>query len=314
MVSNRTEFAGERGAASLRSRTNIRETAGDRLFLAGIYVLLSVVLLVVLYPLIYIVSSSLSSPMAVSSGRVWLLPVEFSLEGYRVVFRNDQVINGYMNSLFYAFFGTIISVTLTVLLAYPLSRKTFFGRTGLMMFIIFTMLFNGGLIPLYMVVKGLGLIDTRWALLIPQAIAVWQVIIARTFFQTSIPDELAESGEIDGCSDLRFLWSVVLPLSKPILAVLVLMYAVGQWNAYFDALLYLKSDALHPLQLVLRNILILNTTSGGNLEASEMLQRQQMADLMKYSLIVVASLPVLLIYPFVQRYFVQGMLIGSVKG
>ncbi|HZG87928.1 MAG TPA: carbohydrate ABC transporter permease [Paenibacillus sp.] len=298
----------------MRSRTNIRETAGDRLFLAGIYVLLSVVLLVVLYPLIYIVSSSLSSPMAVSSGRVWLLPVEFSLEGYRVVFRNDQVINGYMNSLFYAFFGTIISVTLTVLLAYPLSRKTFFGRTGLMMFIIFTMLFNGGLIPLYMVVKGLGLIDTRWALLIPQAIAVWQVIIARTFFQTSIPDELAESGEIDGCSDLRFLWSVVLPLSKPILAVLVLMYAVGQWNAYFDALLYLKSDALHPLQLVLRNILILNTTSGGNLEASEMLQRQQMADLMKYSLIVVASLPVLLIYPFVQRYFVQGMLIGSVKG
>ncbi len=202
----------------------------------------------------------MSSPQAVSSGRVWLWPVDFSLRGYQVALGNPQIVTGYMNSLFYAFFGTLISMTLTVLLAYPLSRRSFFGRNAIMMFIVFTMLFSGGLIPTYLVVATLGLLNTRWAMLIPQAVAVWQVIIARTFFQASIPDELVEASELDGCSDLRFLWSIVLPLSKPIMAVLVLMYAVGQWNAYFDALLYLKSPEFHPLQLVLRIILILNTT------------------------------------------------------
>ncbi|MBW7458003.1 carbohydrate ABC transporter permease [Paenibacillus sepulcri] len=295
------------------SRVRIRESLGDRIFLTIVYILLIAVLLVVLYPLIYIFSSSLSSPNAVSSGRVWLFPIDFSLVGYKAVLENSQVLTGYGNSLFYVIAGTLISVSLTVVLAYPLSRRSFFGRNALMIFIVFTMLFSGGLIPMYLVVKQLGMIDTRWALLIPQAIWVWQVIITRTFFQSSIPDELVEASEMDGCSDLRFMWSIVIPLSKPIIAVLVLMYAVGQWNAYFDALIYLKSQALHPLQLVLRNILILNTATG-NMEASEMLKRQQMADLMKYSLIVVASLPVLIIYPFVQRYFVQGMLIGSVKG
>lgn len=297
-----------------RGGSRIRESFGDSVFLGIVYILLTCVLLIVLYPLVYIVSSSLSSPQAVSSGRVWLWPVDFSLRGYEVALSNPQILTGYGNSLFYAVFGTLISTTLTVLLAYPLSRRTFFGRGPIMMFIVFTMLFSGGLIPTYLVVRNLGMLDTRWAMLIPQAIAVWQVIIARTFFQASIPDELVEASELDGCSDIRFLWSIVLPLSKPILAVLVLMYAVGQWNAYFDALLYLKSPDLHPLQLVLRSILILNTTATGSMEASAMVERQQMADLLKYSLIVVASLPVLIIYPFVQRYFVKGMLIGSVKG
>jgi putative aldouronate transport system permease protein len=200
------------------------------------------------------------------------------------------------------------------LVAYPLSRRGLYGRGAIMLFITFTMIFSGGLIPTYLVVKNLGMLDTRWALIIPQAVAAWQVIIARTFFQVTIPEELAEAAALDGCSDLRFLWSVVIPLSKPIIAVLVLMYAVGQWNAYFDALLYLKSDELQPLQLVLRSILILNTTTSGSMEASVMIERQQMADLLKYSLIVVGSLPVLLIYPFAQRYFVRGMLIGSIKG
>ncbi len=294
--------------------TRIRETFGDRLFLIGIYLLLTIVLLAVLYPLIYIVSSSFSSPLAVSSGRVWLWPVDFSLRGYQVVLTNPQVLTGYANSLFYTFFGTLVSVMLTVSLAYPLSRRTFYGRNVLMMFITFTFLFSAGLIPTYLVVKGLGMLNTRWAMVIPQAIAVWQVIIARTFFQASIPDELVEASELDGCSDLRFLWSVVLPLSKPIIAVLVLMYAISQWNSYFDALIYLKSAELYPLQLILRGILILNTTTSGSMEASAMLERLQLADLLKYALIVLASLPVLLIYPFVQRYFVKGMLIGSIKG
>jgi putative aldouronate transport system permease protein len=301
-------------ATTIQQSTRIRESLSDRVFMFAVYVFLFVILTIVLYPLIYVVSSSFSSPLAVSSGRVWLWPVDFSLRGYQVAFSNPQIITGYANSLYYTIFGTLISVTLTVLLAYPLSRRTLFGRNTIMILIVFTMIFYGGLIPTYLVVKNLGMLNTRWALLIPQALAAWQVIIARTFFQVNIPDELAEAAELDGCSDLRFLWSVVLPLSKPILAVLVLMYAVGQWNAYFDALLYLKSVDLYPLQLVLRSILILNTFASGSMEASDMIERQQLADLLKYSLIVVGSLPVLLIYPFAQRYFVRGMLIGSVKG
>ncbi|MBX3012757.1 MAG: carbohydrate ABC transporter permease [Caldilineaceae bacterium] len=292
----------------------IRESLGDRIFLLGIYLFLLVILVIVLYPLVYVVSSSFSSPLAVSSGRVWLWPVDFTLRGYQVALSNPQIITGYANSIYYTFFGTLISVVATVLVAYPLSRRTLYGRGAIMLFITFTMIFSGGLIPTYLVVKELGMLDTRWAMIIPQAVAAWQVIIARTFFQVNIPDELAEAAALDGCSDLRFLWSVVVPLSKPIIAVLVLMYAVGQWNAYFDALLYLKSPDLQPLQLVLRSILILNTTTSGSMEASVMVERQQMADLLKYSLIVVGSLPVLLIYPFAQRYFVRGMLIGSIKG
>lgn len=291
----------------------IKESAGDRAFLITIHIVLILVAIAVIYPLIFILSSSISSPAAVTSGKVWLWPVDISFKGFKVLFNTPEIITGYANSLFYTAVGTIISVTLTIMIAYPLSRKGFFGRNVLMMIVTFTMIFSGGLIPTYLVVKQLHLIDTRWALLIPNAIWVWQVIIARSFFQSSIPEELQEASEIDGCSDLRFIWSVVLPLSKPIIAVLVLMYAVGQWNAYFDALIYLKSADLFPLQLVLRSIIIQNN-SAGNMDAALMVERQQLAELLKYALIVVATLPVLVIYPFVQRYFVQGMLVGSVKG
>jgi putative aldouronate transport system permease protein len=298
-------------AASVQ--TKIKESAADKTFLVTIYILLSIVALVVIYPLIFIVSSSISSPAAVTSGRVWLWPVDISFNGYKALFNTPEILIGYGNSIFYTVAGTLISVALTIMIAYPLSRKTFFGRNTLMMIITFTMIFSGGLIPTYMVVKQLHLIDTRWALLIPNAIWVWQVIIARSFFQSSIPGELLEASEIDGCSDMRFIWSVVLPLSKPIIAVLVLMYAVGQWNAYFDALIYLKSADLFPLQLILRSIIIQNNGSGA-MDVAKMVERQQLTELLKYSLIVVATLPVLVIYPFVQRHFVQGMLVGSVKG
>jgi putative aldouronate transport system permease protein len=291
---------------------SIRESMGDRVFLGIIYVVLSIVMAATLYPLIYIISSSFSSPSAVSAGDVWLWPVDLSLSGYNHVFQNSQILTGYANSLFYTVFGTLISIILTTMIAYPLSRKTFFGRGGLMVFIVFTMLFSGGLIPTYLVVKAVGLINTRWALLLPNAIWVWQVIITRTFFQSTIPDELAEASEIDGCSDFRFILSVVLPLSKPILAVLALMYAVGQWNAYFDALIYLKSSSLYPLQLILRSILILD--NAGTANAASAAEQLQIVSQMKYALIVISSLPVLIIYPFVQRYFVQGMLIGAIKG
>ena len=299
---------------SSKRTIRIRESFGDGLFLVGVYCFLAIVLLLASYPMVYVISSSFSSAAAVASGRVWLWPVDFSLRGYQVAFGNPQVVTGYANSLYYTFFGTLISVSLTVFIAYPLSRRGLSGRTVFIIVITFTMIFNGGLIPTYLVVKELGMLNTRWALLVPQAIGAWQVIIARTFFQTTIPEELSEAAELDGCSDLRCFWSIVLPLSKPILAVLVLMYAVGQWNAYFDALLYLKSASLHPLQLILRSILVLNSASQGAMSAAERVERQQMADLLKYTLIVVGSLPVLLIYPFAQRYFVRGMLIGSIKG
>lgn len=294
-------------------QARVKDSLGDKIFLITVYILLSLLLIVVLYPLIYVISSSFSSPAAVTSGKVWLWPVELSLKGYSTLIHNEKVTIGYANSLFYTGVGTIISVVLTIMIAYPLSRKTFFGKNVLMMLITFTMLFSGGLIPTYLVVKQMGLIDTRWALLIPNAIWVWQVIITRSFFQTAIPDELFDASEIDGCSDFRFLRSVVVPLSKPIIAVLILIYAVGQWNAYFDALIYLKSASLFPLQLILRSIIILNNSSNAT-DALKQVERQQLAEALKYSLIVVTTLPVLIIYPFVQRFFVQGMLVGSVKG
>ncbi|MGP4113693.1 carbohydrate ABC transporter permease [Streptomyces sp. 4N509B] len=285
----------------------------DRVFMIAVYVLLTTFLLVVLLPLVYIVASSFSDPLAVSSGRVTLWPVDFTLEGYERVLSDDQILTGFANSLFYTGVGTLLSVTLTVAIAYPLSRKDLWGGGVITMAVVFTMLFAGGLIPTYLVVQNLGLLDTRLAMILPQAIGVWQVIIAMVFFRSTIPDELYEAAQLDGSSDLRFLWSVVLPLSKPLIAVIALMYAIAQWNSYFDALLYLRDPSLYPLQLVLRNVLILNESAPG-MDAAAQLERQQLADLMKYSLIVISTVPVMLIYPFVARYFTKGVMIGAVKG
>jgi putative aldouronate transport system permease protein len=294
--------------------TKIREPFGDRVFLIVVKLMLGVALALVLLPLIYIVASSFSSPDAVNSGRVSFWPVGFSLEAYRSVLSNSEILQGYYNSLIYAVAGTAISVSLTVAIAYPLSRKTFYGRNVLMTLLVFTMLFSGGVIPTYMVVHDLGMLDTRWALLIPNAIGVWQVIIARTFFATSIPDELYEAAMLDGASEIRTLRSVVLPLSKPLLAVIALMYTIYQWNTYFDALVYLKDPDLFPLQIVLRNILLLNTPRTGATDLAQQMHQIQLANVLRYALIVVSSLPVLIIYPFVARHFNKGVMVGAVKG
>jgi len=293
--------------------TRIKESGVDRWFMAGVYILLATFLLVVLLPLVYIVASSFSDPLAVSSGRVTFWPIDFTLEGYQRALSDSSILTGFGNSLFYTIAGTAISLVLTVAIAYPLSRQDFWGRRGITVFVVFTMLFAGGIIPMYLVVQNLGLLDTRWAMILPQAIGVWQVIIAVAFFRSSIPDELYEAAQLDGASDLRFLFSIVLPLSKPLLAVIALMYAIFQWNSYFDALLYLRDPDLFPLQLVLRNVLILNETAPG-LNAAAAIERQQLADLMKYSLIVISTVPVMLVYPFVARFFNKGILIGAVKG
>ena len=293
----------------------MKEARADRWFTLLNYAVLSIILIVVLYPLIFVVSASFSSSTAVLSGRVWLWPVEPTLEGYRAVFKNAMVVKGFINTMFYTVAGTGINLVFSVMAAYPLSRKDFRGRNGFMLLFVFTMMFSGGLIPSYLLVKDLGMIDTVWAMLLPAALSVWNVIIMRTYFQTTIPEEILEASQLDGCSDLRFLLRIVLPLSGPILAVIALFYAVGHWNQYFNAMIYLKRAELYPLQLVLRDILVQNEVNIDMLgDAKTAAARQGLRELLKYSLIVVTSFPLLVVYPFVQKFFVKGVMIGSLKG
>jgi len=296
-------------------RAAIRESGGDRAFNVANYILLTIVLIVVLYPLVYVVSASFSSSYAVLSGKVWLWPVEPSLEGYKAVFKNKNILTGFQNTFFYTLAGTFVNVVMTVLAAYPLSRKDFRGRNKFMLLFVFTMMFNGGLIPTYFVVKDLSMIDTVWAMLIPTALSVWNVIIMRTYFQTTIPGELLEASQLDGCNDFRFLLKIVVPLSGPIIAVIALFYAVGHWNQYFNAMIYLKNPQLYPLQLILRDILVQNEVRIDMLgDVKSAAARQGLRELLKYSLIVISSVPLMLVYPFVQKFFVKGVMIGSIKG
>ena len=293
----------------------IKEPMDDKFFYTVVYIIVALVSIIVAYPIIYILSSSFSSPNAVLAGRIVLWPVEFSLEGYAAVFRYPPVFSGYRNTFFYTFAGTIINVSMTLLAAYPLARKKLPYRNFLMFLFAFTMMFNGGMIPNYILLRNLGMINTVWAMLIPGALAVYNMIISRTFIQSSIPDELLEAAKIDGCSDFKYLFYVILPLSKPVIAVITLYYAVGHWNSYFDAFLYLNNSKLYPLQIILRDILVLNTVDVNIMYDVELAMLQQgLANLLKYSLIVVSIVPILCLYPFVQKYFIKGVMIGSIKG
>ena len=292
-----------------------RDSRDDRIFYAVNAALLTLVMLVVLYPLIFIVSCSFSSAHAITSGRVILWPVDVTLRGYKAVFDYPTVLRGYLNTFFYNFSGTLINIALTMIAAYPLARPQLPGRKGLMLLFSFTMLFSGGMIPTYILVRGLGMINTVWAMIIPGALSVYNMIITRTFLQTNVPLELLEASQIDGCSDFRYFFSVVLPLSKAVIAVITLYYAVGHWNSYFSAFLYLSEQKLYPLQIVLRDILLANSFDASLIVDEELAAAKQgLADLLKYSLMVVSSLPVIIMYPFVQKYFIQGVLIGSIKG
>jgi ABC-type glycerol-3-phosphate transport system permease component len=272
--------------------------------------------LVVLVPLMNVFAQSLSAPESVLSGRVTIWPRNFTLRTFQLILRNRNIITGYANTLYYASLGTVINLIMTVMCAYPLSRSDFAGRNAFTLFFAFTMMFSGGMIPTYIVIKNLGLMDTRWVMMLPSAMTVWNMILCRTFFQNSIPKEMYESAELDGASDIKTLTSIVLPLSTPILAVLTLFYAVStHWNAYFDAMMYLKSQNLYNIQLILRNAIaniegMLNQT--GNLAAQE--QTLAFAEASKYAIIVASMLPVLIIYPFVQKYFIKGIMIGAIKG
>jgi putative aldouronate transport system permease protein len=293
-----------------------RRRMSDPMFNAITVLVLGVALLAILYPLYFILIASVSDPDQVYEGSVWLLPSGFTLDGYQRIVSDPAVWRGLMNSGLYTGLATVISVTLTVAAGYALARRDMPGRTIFMMLFVATMFFDGGMIPRYLVVRDLGMLDSVWAMVLPNAVAVWNLIIARVYFEANIPDSLREAAHMDGASDLRFFLRIVLPMSKPLLVVIAMINIVWNWNAFFDALIFLTDDTKYPLQLVLRNILVQNeVTTTGNLvgDLASYAEQQKVAELIKYGMIVFASLPMLMLFPFLQKYFTKGMLIGAVK-
>lgn len=280
------------------------------------YILLGILLITILYPLIYVVSASFSSGEALASGKVRLFPVEPTLLSYKTVFEYDAIWVGFLNSIIYTVVGTVVSMVLTLLAAYPLSRDDFKGKKVLSSIFLFTMMFSGGLIPTYMLVKNLGLMNTMWSIILPTAVSAYNVIVARTFFNQTIPKELLEASQMDGCSDFRFFSQIVIPLSKPIVAVLCLWIAISLWNGYFNPLIYINEESKYPLQLVLRRILLMSQVNfaNANIDPARVAANRYLSQMLQYSTIIISSLPLMILYPFIQKYFVKGVMIGSVKG
>ena len=288
----------------------------EKLFDGIIYVILFVVLALMVYPLIYVVSCSFSDPQLVLAGKIRLLPQGFHLDSYTAVMKENKLLGGYMNTIVYTVVGTAINIVLTTTGAYALSCENLKGRKMITRFIIFTMLFSGGLIPTYIVVSDLNLLNTMWSIVLPNAISVTNFIIMKSSFENGIPVELKEAARVEGCSNIGVFTKIVLPLSKSIIAVMVIFYSVGHWNEYFNALLYITDKAKQPLQVILRDILISNelTEMMGNVNQLNSETRAMIAEGMKYSTIVLSSLPMIILYPFFQKYFVKGVMVGSVKG
>lgn len=290
-------------------------STGDKWFDIVVTVLLLLVTLIILYPIYFVVIASLSDPVRVFQGKISIFIRGFTTEAYQLAFKDSRIPMSYLNTIKYTALGTCINIILSTAAAYPLSRRGLKGKGAFMAMITFTMFFSGGMIPTYIFINSYGLIDSLWVMVLPNAISVYNVIIMRTFFMNSIPGELEEAACVDGASHMRTLVSIVLPLSKPVMAVMVLYYAVAHWNSYYNGLLYLRSESKYPLQLVLRQILILSEVSEESFSnVMDTGNRQLLSETMKYALIVIATGPILILYPFLQKYFVQGVMIGSVKG
>ncbi len=304
----------EKTTASHGTKVKLYQTVPDKILTACIWILLILIMIFILVPVLFIIASSFSDAKAVSAGKVFLWPVDFSLAGYQVIFQSPNIVKAFLNSVAYTVVGTVVSVSLTLLAGYPLARTDLKIRGFVMFLFTVTMFFSGGMIPTYLVVSKLKLIDSFWSMILPSAMGVWNVILIKTYIQSSIPGEIFESAAIDGCSDWIYFVKMVLPLSTPIIAVMVLLYAVGKWNDFFSALLYLNDVNKQPLQLLLRNILVSNDTTGMQLSLAEQMNRQELKTLLQYSLIIVSSVPVMLLYPFIQKYFVKGIMMGSIKG
>ncbi|MDR0921479.1 MAG: carbohydrate ABC transporter permease [Lactobacillales bacterium] len=296
----------------------VRESKGDKIFKYCVYLFVFLATIVVLYPLIYIISASVSSPQFVNSGEMWLLPKGITWEGYKTIFENKEIWTGYKNTIIYTGLGTFVNLAVTLPCAYALSRPDFYGKKFFMNFMLVTMFISGGLIPSYLLVKNLHMLDTIWAMIIPNAASVYNIVVTRSFFETTIPREMEEAAAIDGCSDFRLFFKIVLPLSMPIIAVMGLFYGVGHWNSYFNALVYLSEKSMYPLQMVLREILVLQDLSSNQMTSSSMadmlFSKQQLVQVIKYGVMLVSTLPIIVVYPFLQRYFVKGVMVGSLKG
>lgn len=297
------------------SSHRIRHSREDRVFSLIAYVLATFALIITLYPLVYCVSASFSDPLEVVSGNVLLFPKKPTLMAYQAVLKNHSMLTGYRNTIIYTVLGTAINLAMTIALAYPLSKRDFRGRNGITVLFTITLFFSGGMVPNFLLIRDLKLYDSIWALLLPGAVSTWNLVIMRTYFQGSMPEEICESAYIDGCSNMSTLLRIVLPLSTPIIAVMVIFYGVGHWNTYFNALLYLKTRDKFPLSLVLREILL----QGMGQEKTGLEVIDSVADLLlfetlKYAVIIVSSAPMLVLYPALQRYFVKGAMIGSLKG
>ena len=300
-----------------RNPNRIRRSRADLVFDVCNYIFLGLVGLVILYPLYFVLIASISDPNAVNSGLVIWRPVGFSLEGYQKLFEDSRIWIGYRNTVFYTVAGTVLNVVVTLISAYPLSRKNLAGRKLFLFYFLFTMFFNGGLIPTYLQVSAMGLPNTLLVLVVLGTLNVYNLIIAKSFFENTIASDLQEAAEIDGCGSFRFFLSIALPLSKALIGVLVVYYAIGHWNEYFNALIYVSDKNLQPLQMVLREILIQNSSLQAAADESmleELLKQERYANLIKYGIIVVASVPMLCVYPFVQKYFAKGVMLGSTKG
>lgn len=298
-----------------RRRATFGQRFGDPIFNAVVGGVLALAVGAILYPLYFIVIASISEPSQVQQGKVWLLPKGVTLEGYTTLFKNDALIRGFGNSMLYTGLGTFISVSLILTAGYALSRKDMPGRNFFMILFIITMFFDGGMISRYLVVKDLGMLDSLWAVILPGAVGVWNLIIARTFFETNIPGELREAAQLDGTSDFQFFFRIALPLTKPLIALLVMTHMVGYWNSYFDAMIYLSDESKYPLQLVLRNVLIQSQASAsidtGSIDSYAAAKR--VGELIKYGMIVVSTVPLLIVLPFFQKYFVKGATLGALK-
>ncbi len=299
------------------AKTKVKMLRADLVFQCVNGFILIVITFLVLYPVWYAFISSFSDPELVARGQIVLLPRGFNLQGYQKVFQHDKIMTGYANTLLYTVVGTLINTTMTLLCAYPLSRADLWGRKWITKLIVFTMYFSGGLIPTYFVVRDLGLYNTMWALILPNCISVTNMIIMRTYFVNSVPFEMQEAGMLDGASNLAILIRIVLPLSMPVVSVILLYSAVGYWNSYFSALIYLSDAKKYPLQLVLRDILITSqmTDMVDTAETAEsLMDMATLANSIKYAVVVVASVPMLILYPFIQKYFKKGIMLGAVKG
>lgn len=291
----------------------IKDTTGDKVFHTITYILLGLLALIILYPVYFIVIASISDPDAVLAGKVVLLPVGINFDGYMKILERTDVWQGYYNTIIYTVVTVVLSLLVTIPAGWALSRETLPGKKFWMVYFIIPMFFGGGLIPFYNVMSKLGLINSPWAVILPAILSVWNLFMTKTFFSSSIPNGLIEAATIDGASHFQSFVMIVLPLAKAVMAVMALYYAVGQWNSYFNAMIFLQDETMYPLQLVLKEILIATeSTVGGSGET--ILEQYRMATQLKYVSVIVSSLPVLMLYPFVQKYFAQGVMIGSLKG